>query len=260
MNEQVQALAAISEQFEDYLRPYVKQLVEQGILTDDDFKPLPEAPSAETKEKPEPKTQEYAQSFPGGLTTDFLLDPRTQRIIHSKAFDLVSTGVFQPYEEDDLCQDILLGLWARMPQYDPTVPNTDPYKYAGTVVANFGKNLLSRRWYEINNGRPTVSLSEMANEEDTLGDLIGEDEGGPLCGCGMPSAKRMMMQEAVSSFLSALTGKPLAICVLLLLGFSKREIARKISYNEKMVRKIITSELRPAAIAAGLDDFAGGAQ
>ena len=256
----VQALAAISENFSEYLRPYVQQLIAQGILTAEDFQALPATPANKPKEEAEPKKREYAQSFPGGLTTDFLLDHRTLRIINSKASDLVRTGLFPPYEEEDLREDIRLDLWSKMPKYDPSQLNADPYKFAGSVVANYGKNLLNRRNYEIANGRPTVSLSEMANEDETIGDQIAEDQGGPLCGCSMPSVRLQEMREAVSYFLTTLKPLPQAISVLLLLGFSNRAIAKKFRRTERMIRKIIASELLPAAIDAGLDDFVGGAR
>lgn len=255
-----QAFAARSENFSEYLRPYVRKLITQGILTATDFQALPETPANNPQKEAELKKREYAHLFPGGLTTDFLLAYRTQRIINSKAIALVGTRLFAPYEEEDLRQELRMELWSKMPKYNPSRPNADPYTFAGAVVANSAKNLLKRRNYEIANGRPTVSLSEMANEDETIGEQIGEDQGGPLCGCSMSSAMHLEMCEAVSYFLTTLKPLPQAISVLLLLGFSNRAIAKKYQRSEKMIRKIIASDLLPAAIDAGLDDFVGGAQ
>ncbi|GEM_PF-6340605 len=256
-----QALAAfISENVEEYLRPYVMRLAERGILTANDIKVPPQPATAPKKTSPVPAGPRLASTFPGGLTAEFLATPRITRMLAAKADSLMQSELFPTSYEEDLREKLLQDLWENMSKYNPAIPNADPHKYAAVVVANCGKNILKHRRYEIANGLSRVSLDEMANDFDTIGDLIAEGDNGPMCGGGMPSVEHFELCDAIAHFLSTLRQEDQDICVLVLLEFNSVEIGKKLHRNDRKIRDIIKNRLARLAAAAGLGDFMGGAR
>ena len=264
-NKKQAAAAAICGKFPEYFHPYIHSLLARGILTDADFQPRQPRRTRQAaivqEEAPQYALPQLPTVFPGGITADTLFDHRTERIIKAKAYELVCTGAFQPFEEDDLRQELRIALWREMPKFNPSIPGACRYTFAATVTANRGKNMLSRRNLEIARGMMPSSLNvPVGDGEETLLDLIPEDEGGPCCGHRMGHVRRIMLDEAFSQFLDALDTCCQDICVLIMLGFSQREIDEKLNVPRATVQFILAKDIRRKALEAGLDDLMGGAR
>jgi len=172
---------------------------------------------------------QFTVSSSSGLPSDNeLFDSRTEQIIHAKAKSLVGFRLFQPYEQDDIEQDLRINLLHQMPKFNPELSNR--YTYATMACDGKVKNMLKTRACSLAKGSCNASLEEEAGEYgETLGDRIsGEDYRIAIGRQSMADDQLQALQEKVAVVLSQLPESDRAICRQIMEGYSLREIARSL--------------------------------
>ena len=179
----------------------------------------------------------FETSYPGGLTADTLFDERTERIVVGHADKLVGTGLFPQHEREDIQQIMRLALMHEMSNYDPS---RDRYVFAANVCANYGKNLITKRAQEraLTNGA-VMSLDVEAGDGETFAELVRGEEPSPL--------ETAIHSDFAEHLMAALHETDRRICELLMLGYTLREISKKLKICLSVVHKHVAGRIRREA-------------
>ena len=218
------------------------------------------AAQAAAAQKPQTASQDFQSTFPGGITSDTLFDPRTETIIGCYSDRLVATGAFLQYERQDIAQEFCLLLLRKMPDFKPE--RKDRYGYAAMVIANGFKNELKRRDRELKRTGGFLSLQDKLDETgDTVENHVSTDDYLQMTGGQSMSAEaRYFLKEALEQFYSSLTDEDRRLCDCLMDCGTVDETARRTALPASTIRWRLRTRIRNLAIQAGLGDFWGGAK
>jgi RNA polymerase sigma-70 factor, ECF subfamily len=130
------------------------------------------------------------------------------KLVHLKARHLVGTAGFTRDDVEDIEQELVLDLLARLPQFDPAKASYNTF-VARLVDRKISKLVRDRQRERRDPDREDCSLSSLVNEEDgvkaELGDSITQDEHDLRTGKHhRPASERLDMELDVKETLSTL--------------------------------------------------------
>ena len=188
----------------------------------------------------------FPTSYPGGITSESLFDERTERIIKAQADRLITTGLFEQHEREDVQNELRIVLAYEMAKYDPA---KDRYTFTATVMAKRGLNAAIKRGnYLRDNPRP-LSLDEPINGEsgETFLDIIPDaDEAGR-------QERASRTEKLTRRLLKSLEPLDKDICEAVMKGKSIRDIARAKGMAVSSIHHRLRSIIAARAREIGLD-------
>ncbi len=191
--------------------------------------------------------RQFPTSYPGGITPETLFDERTERIIKAQADRLVTTGLFEQQEREDVENELRVVLAYEMAKYDPA---KDRYTFAATVLAKRGVNaIIKRRNYLRDNPRP-LSLDEPINGEngETFLDIIPSDD--------LPAdeivCRKEELNNRIEKLLASLAPRDRDICMGVMEGKGLLEIARNVGMTHSSVFYRLRVIIAGQAVKCGL--------
>lgn len=193
----------------------------------------------------------FPTSYPGGITSETLFDERTERIIRAQADRLITTGLFEQHEREDVQNELRIVLAYEMAKYDPA---KDRYTFTATVMAKRGLNAAIKRGnYLRDNPRP-LSLDEPINGEsgETFLDIIPAENHDPA-DCEKLEERLEKRDRCVAEFLASLDELDGKICGMLMEGRSIRAIATLLGMTHTGIRYRLANVLAEKAASFGLD-------
>ncbi len=196
----------------------------------------------------------FPTSYPGGITPETLFDGRTERIIRAQADKLITTGLFEQHEREDVQNELRIVLAYEMAKYDPA---KDRYTFTATVMVKRGLNAAIKRGnYLRDNPRP-LSLDEPINGEsgETFLDIIpAADEAGR-------QERASCTEKLTRRLLKSLEPLDKDICEAVMAGKSIRDIARAKGMAVSSIHHRLRSIIADRAREIGLDEaFPGGGE
>ena len=194
----------------------------------------------------------FPTSYPGGIAPETLFDERTERIIKAQADRLVTTGLFEQHERDDVENELRIVLAYEMAKYDP---EKDRYTFTATVMAKHGLNAAIKRSNYLRDKPRPLSLDEPINGEtgETFLDIIpATDEAGR-------QERASLTEKLTRRLLKFLEPLDKDICKAVMAGKSIRDIARAkgmaVSSIHHRLRSIIAAKAREIGLG---EAFPGG--
>ena len=202
---------------------------------------------------------QIAASSSSGITSDSeLFDKRTEKIIRMTAWRMVRSGKFQPYEQEDIEQDMRIIIWKQMPMHKPELSSR--YTYTTTIVNNHALNMINKRLRDLKNQWDYPSPDNLPNETCDIPDShVSTDDNDMSFGGKQRTARdRKDLGDAIAWFLETLLPADRIFCKAILTEGSLHAAAKSLNIPFATFHKRIRTRIREAAIRCGIGEFIGG--
>lgn len=188
--------------------------------------------------------------------TDARFDAQTKRLIRSRAYWLLKTGLFPRYMLDDITQSLSIVIYQASTTFDESKGNF--HTYVNHILMNRAKNMID---VEVRKKAACsveiLNLDEEINEDQvTLGDLISDKSVAALLGkCTRSPYELYELRCLIRQAMDNMPEEYANICQAILDGETISSLARHFGITRSWFREKYFLPIRKSFLEVGLDQY-----
>lgn len=197
-----------------------------------------------------------AEKSASSLSENEFFDSRMEKIIRTRAALTLQCGLFQPYEINDIEQDLRIILWRQMENYNPEL--SGKYTFASRVAANHARNIIKHRLRELKKQGNLPNANDWQNDNAHSAEISSDQSEMAFGGQCRTALERQELREEIDWLLANLPPADRLLCEAVLADDSFKAAAKRLGIPFATLHLRFRTGIRRKALLCGFQGFPGG--